>query len=287
MDLGFQCQRWSEIRKQRTSLHHRLLSRNTQGLWVVADAEDEGLFTTALPDLLPCSTTLQTHIAPKLLYLSSNEDTTAVSPQGETFIAWSRALLAEKGFAPANLMVVRRRVEADAPDQAVRAEMVVGQHGVIVLGRRGSQPWRARLLYRARGKVMVLAGSHPNRHRIMVPVDLSDATGLILAFLQQTYVGKPGVVLHFVHVTRRPDPSVEKKWQAWLNLVEMGDAPPLEVVAAAGGVAERLLALVQKGAFGTVIMGKRGLSGIKKWMLGSVSQGVLNGLHDQTLFLID
>ena len=45
--------------------------------------------------------------------------------------------------------------------------------------------------------------------------------------------------------------------------------------------------MVEEGNYGTVVMGKRGLTGIKRWLLGSVSAGVLRGLQDQSLYLID
>jgi nucleotide-binding universal stress UspA family protein len=34
-------------------------------------------------------------------------------------------------------------------------------------------------------------------------------------------------------------------------------------------------------------MGKRGLSGLKRLLLGSVSSGILSRLTDQSLFLVD
>jgi len=48
-----------------------------------------------------------------------------------------------------------------------------------------------------------------------------------------------------------------------------------------------LLEIIKTEKYGTIIMGKRGLSGIKRWLIGSVSAGVLHGLTDQSLFLID
>ena len=52
-------------------------------------------------------------------------------------------------------------------------------------------------------------------------------------------------------------------------------------------VAADLLKEVRAGEYGTVVMGKRGLSGVKRWLLGSVSKAVLHGLTDQSIVLID
>jgi len=48
-----------------------------------------------------------------------------------------------------------------------------------------------------------------------------------------------------------------------------------------------LINTIETGDYGTVVMGKRGIAGIKRWLLGSVSAGVLRNLTDQALFLID
>jgi nucleotide-binding universal stress UspA family protein len=39
--------------------------------------------------------------------------------------------------------------------------------------------------------------------------------------------------------------------------------------------------------FDTIIMGRRGVSRIKRWILGSVSAKLLREVSDETLFLID
>jgi 2,4-dienoyl-CoA reductase (NADPH2) len=44
---------------------------------------------------------------------------------------------------------------------------------------------------------------------------------------------------------------------------------------------------LRHGDFGTLVMGKRGLSRIKQFLLGSVSAAVLQGLTTQTLLLVD
>jgi 2,4-dienoyl-CoA reductase (NADPH2) len=52
-------------------------------------------------------------------------------------------------------------------------------------------------------------------------------------------------------------------------------------------VAADLLEIIYSENHGMIVMGKRGFSGIKRWLLGSTSAGVLRGLSDQSLFLID
>jgi 2,4-dienoyl-CoA reductase (NADPH2) len=52
-------------------------------------------------------------------------------------------------------------------------------------------------------------------------------------------------------------------------------------------IAKDLLQLIKKEKFDAIIMGRRGISGIKRWLLGSVSAALLRNVTDETLFLID
>ena len=58
----------------------------------------------------------------------------------------------------------------------------------------------------------------------------------------------------------------------------------IQFIPAKNRVAADLIKMVRAGNYGTVIMGKRGLSGIKRRLLGSVSASLLRGLSKQTFF---
>ena len=57
----------------------------------------------------------------------------------------------------------------------------------------------------------------------------------------------------------------------------------LQCIAKDREISDTILECVRKGNYGTIVMGKRGRSGIKRWLLGSVSTGVLRGLTEQSL----
>jgi nucleotide-binding universal stress UspA family protein len=61
----------------------------------------------------------------------------------------------------------------------------------------------------------------------------------------------------------------------------------LEIVPMPSNAAESILDEVRRRNCGTVVLGKRGLSRIKRLFLGSVSAAVLRGLGDRSLILID
>jgi 2,4-dienoyl-CoA reductase (NADPH2) len=109
----------------------------------------------------------------------------------------------------------------------------------------------------------------------------------MLLLLNRFYAGEQRMHIRFIHVLRGPSGSVEKQWQELQENAGYIKMFPLKIIQSRNFVAEEILKVVKQGKFGMVVMGKRGVSGIKRWMLGSVSMGVLKGLTDQTIMLID
>ena len=118
-------------------------------------------------------------------------------------------------------------------------------------------------------------------------MDLSPVTPLVLMFLRQAHFGKSGFGFRFVHVLSGSEAGARSRWEVIKRLVGYEEDFPLQIVPRQGDIAGVLLHMVESGGYGTVVMGKRGLTGIKRWLLGSVSKGMLHGLKDQSLFLID
>ena len=53
------------------------------------------------------------------------------------------------------------------------------------------------------------------------------------------------------------------------------------------GIARDIIVEAESGGYDTIVMGRRGLSGIKQFMLGSVSQKVLGGSKGISIILVD
>ena len=53
------------------------------------------------------------------------------------------------------------------------------------------------------------------------------------------------------------------------------------------GIARDIIAEAESGGYDTIVMGRRGLSGIKQFVLGSVSQKVLSGSKGMSIILVD
>ncbi len=286
MDHGFTCRRWPIVVQERIELEHKLLSRNYRGLWVAADQNDIKLLKAALPYFLPDSRKMMMSVKPKVLFLNSPKEKSLTDAVKSEFIKWSKGLLTRAGFQGP---VLSETIEITSGnfEKAVQDAAEQGNHGIVLIGYNQNQPWRERILYRERGKVIALVGSNHDYSRILVPVDLSDTTMLVLSLIRKLYLEKEGFYVQFIHVLRGSVNIAEKRWKELIRATGFGKKFQLKLIHSKRKVDAELLNIINEGNYGTIIMGKRGLSGIKRWMLGSVSVGVLRGLSDQSLFLID
>ena len=53
------------------------------------------------------------------------------------------------------------------------------------------------------------------------------------------------------------------------------------------GIARDIIGEANNGGFDLVVLGKRGISGIKDFIMGSISQKVLNGVKNASVLLVD
>ena len=135
--------------------------------------------------------------------------------------------------------------------------------------------------------MVALIGSHERQNEVMVPVDLSSTTLLVLRFICQTFVGKSGCNLHFVHFCNDQAGEVGRRWEELKKIVGWDEDFRLELILSKKDVVAQILSRIKERKCGAIVMGKRGLTGMKRRLLGSVSAGVLRGLTDETIFLID
>jgi 2,4-dienoyl-CoA reductase (NADPH2) len=286
MNRGFTCVCWPKFLRQRTDLEQKQLTRNGGILWVIADSSDQSVFKSAMPDLLSVSGNPSTLYNAKILFLQPDDSAVFSDATRQSMMAWGRRLMKERGFKDVRLDETCLVLEGNRA-KAVHDEIEQAGYGIVFVARNRNQPWRERLLYRESGRAVGLLGTHPRYMDILVPLDLSDSTLLVLIFLRRRYIPSPESKIKFVHVLHGSKAAAQSRWKEILKIVDLDEKTPLAFLPAKEDVAVDLIECIRKGSYGTVIMGKRGLSGIKRWMLGSVSQGVLKGLVDQSLILID
>jgi len=286
LDKGFNCRRWSKQIQEKTELEIRLLSRNYKGLLVAINAKDLEVLQAALPNILPDTRNVKTAISPTFLILKSNEEKNNFDLKIMDFFEEAARILDQCGFKNVSFQKIFR--EAKAPyDQEVHLQVLQGHHGLIFIPRKMNESWRRKIAFREKDKIIVYIGTNARCSDVLVPVDMSISTLLTLMFLKQTFMGKVGLNLHFVHVLTGPARAIEQRWLKIKKIVNISADIPLRMMDTTGDIADDLLELIKEERFDTIIMGRRGGTRIKRWLLGSVSAKLLRNVTDETLFLID
>jgi 2,4-dienoyl-CoA reductase-like NADH-dependent reductase (Old Yellow Enzyme family) len=283
LERGLICSRWPQWLQDRTELDHKLLTRGLErGLLVAADAADLEMIRNLVQSLLPPDPDFSATV----LFLKSKGYSQPYDGSEADFAEQARQIWQQKRFASGSLDHLVK-VSERAFDEIVCAEAGHGGYGLVIVGRKPTEPWRARMLHKEQGKAVGLVGSNDRQAKVLVAVDLSPASLLALRFICHFFVGKPSFDLTFVHILEGLAGPVERRWEEIRKILDWDEDFELTLIGSKGKVAADLLETIQHGGYGTIIMGKRGLSNIKSRLLGSVSATVLRGLTDQTLFLID
>ncbi|MBN1102323.1 MAG: universal stress protein [Deltaproteobacteria bacterium] len=283
LDRGFSCARWPEWVQERTDLEQRLLTRGMfRGLWVVAGPKDGEVVRSVMPHMVPARHGISTDI----LFLSAPDSGLLPEAIIKELLDWSSRMWSERGYTGGELRHLTRRA-AEPLDDVLCSEVDRGGYGAILLGRNPREPWRERFLYKQRGKVVGLFSPNARWAYVMVPVDLSIASLLVMRLLSHSLLRNPDFHFSFVHVLQGAAAQARGRWEELRKILEWDDRYALNLLAQKGSVAETLLEEVQRGQYGTLVMGKRGFSRIKRMILGSVSAAVLHHLTDQSIVLID
>lgn len=283
LEKGFTCRRWPRVIQKKTQLKHKLLTRNSRALWVITEVNDIHTFKNSLALIVQ----KRKHESyPSILFLRQIKKDEDFDSAQQNFIQWTKNKLDPFGFStiPRHYTI---RESKENWGKRVRWEINQGNYGQVFICSKQNQLWRERLLYNEHGKVLALLNTNNHFQRLLVPVDLSDASLLVMIFLAQTHMEKKGFHFRFVHVAETASGQEEQQWKELKKIVGFNENIPLKLIFTKIDVATCLIEIIKTKRYGTIVMGKRGLAGIKRWLLGSVSAGVMRKLTDQSLFLID
>ena len=134
------------------------------------------------------------------------------------------------------------------------------------------------------GVFMALARRDPAA-KVFVAVDLSPATHVLLRFLSYGFSGRPGIHFRFVHVLAGAPQAAMVRWSKMLPLSGWDADTPLDVLPPGpGGAAQTLLEAA--AGWDYLAVGRRGMSRIKSFLLGSVSRRILRAAPDATVVIV-
>jgi 2,4-dienoyl-CoA reductase (NADPH2) len=285
LDRGFVCSRWPNRAQMRIDFEQRLLKRHfNRNLWVAATAEDlDALQSAAAAAMLPTRPDATTTV---LIIQKPDNRSASLTERIPAFVEWLGAERRRQKRAESKLF--HAIVETEGPPEAtIGIELERRGCGSLLLPRHPKEPWRERLLYRVRAKAVSLIGAHPHWTHVLVFLDLSLTSLFVLRHLEYSFMRNPAFHLDFIHVLQGSESSARRRWREMQAILRWDNPAELIVVPMASDAAESILREVRRREGGTVVLGKRGLSRIKRFFLGSVSAAVLHGLDDRTLVLID
>lgn len=278
LDQGVACVKWPRGRVERVDLETSLMVRRLSRVLIVAAKEsDLDLIRFGWRSVMPFAK--DTSI--RVLVLKTQTEDSPSQAAIEEFLEWARNEWA--GYCDVEHIV--RAVPAPS-ERMVMEEAQEGGFGVIVLGKDPGELWRGRTAYRHKTGMVSLIGRHPNQNRNLIPVDLSSVSLLVLAVVKHAYFHGKDLDFRFVHVSKGSDGNVRRRWEEILEVLEWDGDAELHLLPFTLGAAADILQEIRSGEFGQVIMGRRGRTGMKQWLLGSISAGVMRGLGDQSINLI-
>lgn len=283
LEEGFECTRWPRRLREQTWLAHKLLNRSSATLLVIAGKDDAGCFKQIHPAWLRDS---GDDTQPAVLLLQEKKTDMSCPEEKAALEQWLREEVCIPADSDGKISILTA-TPGMAPKKAVGEAIGKGGYGRVLVAGTPEYPWHESLIHGERGKVIGFLKPSQRLEKVIVPVDLSPATLMILNFLKRTILKYPEFEITAVHVLSGRHGTARGRWREMTVIAGVDLADSLILLPMSNDVASTLTQAIRDRNYGTVVMGKRGLSGIKRWLAGSVSTRVFRDLNDQTIFLVD
>lgn len=282
LDKGVICACWDEGKKIHIDLETDILSRKLfNALVVAADPADLERMRHGWQLRMPPAEDLYVRFL--LLRQDNTEEMTDYDIQA--FLSWARGALQKRGVLAGQIDSEIRYAQKPL-DEEVYEEIKKGDFGTIVLGANPHESWRQRLAAKHQTDAISFVGMHPEPTRVIVPVDLTRVSAILLRVIDHVFSGKPAFDFTFVHIYEKNPGAATGRWREILDIQGWDQDTPLQLIPAENGVSNALCHEIETGGYGSVIMGRRRITAVRRWLLGSVSREVINRLADQHITLV-
>ena len=244
----------------------------------------------------------------------------------EDFMERASALLRKAGYPPHHVTIhVKDRQVGIARDIIREAKkgyagLVLGRRGLSPLKELTLGSTAQKVVYHARQIPVWIVGGEPEPNRILFAMDKSESTARIFDYVTN-YLGIRNKDLLLFHVIRKFElPGVEGKRPQgaakWLDRLERvrrealdsereimellfrqrirtfeeagGDAGRIEtkIVHGVSSRAGSVIAEAEAGGYGTIAIGRRGLSRVEEFLMGRVSGKVLQLARERAVLVV-
>jgi nucleotide-binding universal stress UspA family protein len=220
----------------------------------------------------------------------------------------ARKVLTDGGHSPEavsiNIHDRRRGVARD-----IIAEAREGYHAALIR-RRGAGALKNMILGSVTGKLieklnfipLLIAGQKPVNKKLLLAIDDSPCSNRAVAFVANTFGAETDVRIRLLHVHRNenglfPAPPVNETGElppmftvARNMLVGAGIAPENISEKTITGAVSRAGAIVkaaEEGGWGTIVVGRRGLSRVSDFFIGRVSNKVVYAGRKETVWIVN
>lgn len=237
---------------------------------------------------------------------------------GRAFLDSTEAVLVNSGFSRRQLstMVCQRQL-GTASDIMVQAQ---NGYDALVVGRRGLNRMNSLFLGSVSDKIVEgvhnlavwVVGGDVHRNRILAAVDGSENSAKAVAYVAG-FTAEARAEITLCHVIRGQESlfgapvfelgqDIESRIDELMNerVREMFEGC-LAILAKAGVPAHRvtcrcirrsfsraadILREAREGGYGTIVMGRRGISKVREFLMGRVTTKVLNGAEDLAVWIV-
>ncbi|MDD2603565.1 MAG: universal stress protein [Desulfobacterales bacterium] len=211
-------------------------------------------------------------------------------------------------------IVIRKRQIGVARDIVREAE---SGYDAVIIRRRGVGAMRALVMGSVATKLLekldfvpvLIIGRHPCNNRILVCMDGSACAMRALEFVARR-LGCGDFHVHLLHVIRargrggfgvasdtdaecaaKAEAAMEKVFDEGRRILEAGGVDPTHITTrVVRGALSRAAAIAEEaktGDYATIVLGRRGLSGVKDFFMGRVSHKVIYAARQHSVWIVN